>query len=92
MTRAELTEEVSEVIEMPQKESDLVVCTIFDSIVHALRSGDKVEIRRFGSFHTRQRPARIGRNPKTGARIEVPPKRIPFFKPSKELRKLVNEI
>jgi integration host factor subunit beta len=92
MTRADLTEEVYQAIGMPLKESDVVVCAIFDSIVRALRSGDKVEIRGFGSFHTRQRRARIGRNPRTGARVEVPPKRIPFFKPSEELRKLVQRI
>jgi nucleoid DNA-binding protein len=61
-------------------------------IVRGLRSGDKVEIRGFGSFHTRQRRARIGRNPKTGARVEVPPKNSPFLKPSKELRELVSRI
>jgi len=63
---------------------------MFDSIVRALRSGDKVEIRRFGSFRIRQRRGRIGRNPKIGTRVEVPPKKIPFFKPSKELRELVD--
>jgi integration host factor subunit beta len=89
MTRADLTEAVYQAIELPHKESDVVVCAIFDSIVRALRSRDKVEIRGFGSFHTRQRRARIGRNPKTGARVDVPPKKIPFFKPSKELRELV---
>ena len=90
MTRADLTEEVYRAVGMPLKESDAVVSAIFDSVVRALRSGDKVEIRGFGSFHTRQRRARIGRNPKTGARVEVPPKKIPFFKPSKELRELVD--
>ena len=89
MTRADLTAAVYQAIELPHKESDVVVCAIFDSIVHALRSGDKVEIRGFGSFRTRQTRARIGRNPKTGARVDVPPKKIPFFKPSKELRELV---
>jgi integration host factor subunit beta len=92
MTRAQLTEQVCQAIEMPRKESDVVVCAIFDSIVRALRSDDKVEIRGFGTFNTRQRRARIGRNPKTGARVEVPQKRIPFFKPSKELLELVNRI
>ena len=92
MTRADLTKEVYQTIGMPLKESDVVVCAIFDSIVRALRSGDKVEIRGFGSFHTRQRRGRIGRNPITGVRIEVPPKRIPFFKPSKELRELVGSL
>jgi|SRR5262247_1607067 len=92
MTRADLTEEVYQAIGMPVKESDVVVSAIFDSIVRALRSGDKVEIRGFGSFRTRQRGGRIGRNPKNGARVEVPPKKIPFFKPSKELRELVDSL
>ncbi|MGB9604408.1 MAG: HU family DNA-binding protein [Bryobacteraceae bacterium] len=90
MTKAELIEEVSRVVEMSRKESEVIVETIFESIVRALREGDKIEIRGFGSFRTRQRKARIGRNPKTGARVEVPAKRIPYFKPSKELKDLVN--
>jgi integration host factor subunit beta len=92
MTRADLTKEVYQAIGMPLKESDVVVCAIFDSIVRALRSGDKVEIRGFGRFHTRQRRGRLGHNPKTGAKVEVPPKRVPFFKPSKELRELVGSL
>jgi integration host factor subunit beta len=92
MTRADLTEEICQATELSRKESDVVVRAILDSIVRALRAGDKVEIRGFGSFHTRPRRARIGRNPKTGARVEVPPKRIPFFKPGKELRELVERI
>jgi integration host factor subunit beta len=90
MTRADLTEAVYQAIGLPLKESDVVVCAIFDSIVRALRSDDKVEIRGFGCFHTRLRQGRVGRNPKTGAKVEVPPKRIPFFKPGKKLRDLVD--
>ena len=90
MTKADLIEEVSRVVEMTRKESEIIVETIFDSIVKALRTGDKIEVRGFGSFRTRQRQARIGRNPKSGERVEVPAKRIPFFKPSKELRDIVN--
>ena len=90
MTKAELIEEVSRVVEMTRKDSEIIVETIFDSIVSSLHSGDKIEIRGFGSFRTRQRQPRIGRNPKTGTRVEVPSKRIPYFKPSKELRDLVN--
>ncbi len=56
----------------------------------ALQSDDKIEIRGFGSFRTRQRRGRTGRNPKTGAKVEVPPKKIPYFKPSKELKDYVN--
>ncbi len=90
MTKADLIEEVSRVVELTRKDSEVIVETIFESIVRALRSGDKVEIRGFGSFRTRERQARIGRNPKTGERVEVPAKRIPFFKPSKEVKDLVN--
>jgi integration host factor subunit beta len=68
----------------------VILETIFDSVVRSLRAGDKIEIRGFGSFRTRQRKPRIGRNPKTGERVEVPAKKIPFFKPSKELKDLVN--
>jgi len=90
MTKADLIEEVSRVVEMTRKDSEVIVEAIFDSIVRSLRTGDKIEIRGFGSFRTRQRQPRIGRNPKTGSRVEVPPKRIPYFKPSKELKDLVN--
>ncbi len=92
MTKAELVEEVSRAIEMTRKDSEVVVETIFDSIVKALRTGDKIEIRGFGSFRTRKRQARTGRNPKTGTRVDVPAKTIPYFKPSKELKDLVNGI
>src|SRR5437879_1142715 len=90
MTKADLIEEVSKMVELTRKDSEVVVDTIFDSIVHSLRSGDKIEVRGFGSFRTRQRKPRVGRNPKTGDRVDVPAKKIPFFKPSKELKDLVN--
>jgi integration host factor subunit beta len=90
MTKADLIEEVSRVVEMTRKDSEVIVEAVFDSIVRALKTGDKIEIRGFGSFRTRERQARIGRNPKTGDRVEVPAKRIPYFKPSKELKDLVN--
>src|SRR3974377_2405104 len=91
MTKADLIEEVSRVVEMTRKDSEVIVEAIFDSVVRALRGGDKIEIRGFGSFRTRQRQPRIGRNPKTGARVDVPAKRIPYFKPSKQLKDLVND-
>jgi|SRR5579859_202569 len=91
MTKADLIEEVSKMVELTRKDSEVVVDTIFDSIVHSLRSGDKIEIRGFGSFRTRQRKSRVGRNPKTGDRVDVPAKKIPFFKPSKELKDVVNQ-
>ena len=90
VTKADLVEEVVRVTELPRKESEAVVETIFESIIGALQGGDRIEIRGFGSFRTRQRRGRTGRNPKTGAKVEVPPKKIPFFKPSKELKDYVN--
>ena len=90
MTKADLIDEVSRLAELTRKDSEVIVETIFDSIVHSLRAGDKIEIRGFGSFRTRQRKPRIGRNPKTGTRVDVPAKKIPYFKPSKELKDLVN--
>jgi len=90
MTKADLIEEVARITDVTRRDSEVIVESIFDSIVHSLRAGDKIEIRGFGSFRTRQRNSRVGRNPKTGDRVEVPAKKIPFFKPSKELKDLVN--
>src|SRR5947209_2179539 len=90
MTKADLIEEVAKIVELTRKDSEVVVETIFDSIVRSLRTGDKIEIRGFGSFRTRERKSRVGRNPKTGEKVEVPAKKIPFFKPSKELKDVVN--
>ena len=90
MTKADLIDEVSRLAELTRKDSEVIVETIFDSVVRSLRAGDKIEIRGFGSFRTRQRKPRVGRNPKTGDRVEVPAMKIPFFKPSKELKDLVN--
>ena len=90
MTKADLIDEVSRPTEITRKDSEVIVETIFESVVRSLRAGDKIEIRGFGSFRTRQRKPRVGRNPKTGDRVEVPAKKIPFFKPSKELKDMVN--
>lgn len=90
MTKADLVEEVARATELPRKESEAAVETIFDSIIAALQSDDKIEIRGFGSFRTRERRGRTGRNPKTGEKVDVPAKKIPFFKPSKELKDYVN--
>jgi len=90
MTKTQLIEEVSRAVDITRKDSEMIIEAIFDSVVRALRAGDKVEIRGLGSFHTRQRQPRMGRNPKTGERVEVAAKRVPYFKPSKELKDLVN--
>ena len=90
MTKADLVEQVTALGDLTRRDSEVIVETIFDSVIGALQSGDKIEIRGFGSFRIRQRNARIGWNPKTGAKVEVPAKRVPYFKPSKELRQLIN--
>ena len=90
MTKADLIEEVSRLAELTRKDSEIIVETIFESVVNSLRAGDKIEVRGFGSFRTRSRKPRVGRNPKTGARVEVAAKKIPYFKPSKELKDLIN--
>ncbi|HUX11345.1 MAG TPA: HU family DNA-binding protein [Terriglobia bacterium] len=90
MTKADLIEDVARKTELSRKDSEVIVDTIFEGIVKSLRGGDKIEIRGFGSFRTRHRNARVGRNPKTGERVDVPAKDIPYFKPSKELKDIVN--
>src|SRR5690349_333475 len=91
MTKAGLIGEVARAVEMTNEESEVIVRVIIDSLVKALRRGDDIEIRRFGSFRTRQRRSRTGRNPKTGERVEVPAKRVPYFQPSRALRDLLAE-
>lgn len=90
MTKADLVDKVTALGDLTRRDGEIIVDLLFDSVIGALKSDDKVEIRGFGSFRTRQRNARVGRNPKTGDRVDVPAKRVPFFKPSKELRDLVN--
>jgi integration host factor subunit beta len=90
MTKADLVEKVTGLGDLTRRDGEVIVETIFGSVIGALQGGDKIEIRGFGSFRIRQRNSRIGRNPKTGERVEVPAKRVPYFKPSKELRDLVN--
>lgn len=90
MTKADLIEVVSQAGAPTRRDSEIIVDTIFSSVVEALRAGDKVEIRGFGSFRVRQRDARMGRNPKTGDPVAVPARKVAFFKPSKELRDGIN--
>lgn len=91
MTKAELIERVTERMNsLTTKQTEVVVNMIFDSIKGALARGEKVEIRGFGSFRVRNRRQREGRNPKTGASVNVPAKKVPFFKTGKELREIVD--
>ena len=90
MTKAELVEEVARAAELTKKDSEVIVEEVFKNIIEALNRGEKIELRGFGSFRVRQRDARRGRNPKTGAPVDIPAKRVPYFKPGKELKELIN--
>ena len=91
MTKSELIEKVVQSHGMLNvKVSEIVVNTVFDSIEDALKSGDKVEIRGFGSFTVRERLGREARNPKSGEVVRIPSKKTPFFKTGKELKERVN--
>jgi integration host factor subunit beta len=89
MTRAELIDDVAHQSSLTRRQSEVIVDAVFSAILDSLRHGD-IELRGFGSFRIRQRASRAGRNPKTGEGVLVPPRKVPFFKPGKELRDLVN--
>ena len=88
MTKAELVDQVAARIDLTKRDTEIIVDTILDSIAHALTTptDGKVELRGFGSFRVRRRNARRGRNPQDGTPVQVPAKRVPYFKPGKELR------
>ena len=90
MTKAELVEEVAKESDLTKKDAEVIVQTVLDSITDALQRGEGVELRGFGSFRIRSRSPRQGRNPKTGSDVSVPAKKVPHFKPGKELRDIVN--
>jgi integration host factor subunit beta len=73
-----------------QRDIERIVSTIFDKVAGALSKSDRVELRGFGSFSVKRRPARIGRNPRTGEAVSVAEKHLPFFKTGKELRERLN--
>lgn len=92
MTKSELVDIIAESHgEITRREAEVVVNTIFAAIGDALTAGDRVELRGFGSFTTKRRNARTGRNPKTGESVSVPSKVVPHFKPGKELRERVDQ-
>ena len=90
MTKAELVEDVAEAAELTKKDAERLVEIVFESIIETLNQGEKIELRGFGSFRVRERGARRGRNPKTGDPVSIPAKRVPYFKPGKELKELIN--
>ncbi|MBA2646923.1 MAG: integration host factor subunit beta [Pyrinomonadaceae bacterium] len=91
MTKAELVEDVARAAELTKKDAERLVEIVFESIIDTLNQGEKIELRGFGSFRVRERGARRGRNPKTGDPVDIPAKRVPYFKPGKELKELINE-
>ncbi len=90
MTKAELVDEVAKNSDLSKKDAEVIVQTVLDGIVDSLKKGEKVELRGFGSFRLRERASRQGRNPKTGEKVHVPAKKVPYFKPGKELKELIN--
>ncbi len=91
MIRSELIEKIAE--ENPhlyQRDVEKIVNTIFDHIIDAMASGDRVELRGFGAFSVKKRDARLGRNPRTGEAVQVDEKHVPFFKTGKLLRDRLN--
>jgi len=91
MTKSELIELISTKTKLPKGKAEQVVNCIFESMVDALKTGEGIEIRGFGSFTVREYKSYEGRNPRTGSPVHVAPKRLPFFKVGKELRERVND-
>ena len=92
MTRSDLVDQLAaRFAQLTHRDAELAVKTILDALSDALENGQRVEIRGFGSFSVSHRPARMGRNPRSGERVVVPEKRMPHFKPGKTLRQLVDD-
>ncbi len=92
MTKSELIERIaSKQSQFSQKDVELAVNEILDSMINALSNGERIEIRGFGSFSLHHRKARVGRNPKTGEQVKLSEKRVPHFKPGKSLKTSVDE-
>jgi len=92
MNKSQLIEALAQEINLPLREASPITNTILDTMVDALAAGDSIEIRGFGSFVVKDYGSYMGRNPKTGESIKVPPKRLPFFKVGKELKENVNVV
>ena len=91
MIRSELVEKIAgENPHLYQRDVERIVSTIFDEIIQAMASGNRVELRGFGAFSVKRRNARVGRNPRTGESVQVEEKHVPFFKTGKLLRDRLN--
>jgi integration host factor subunit beta len=91
MTKAELVDKVATTVQLSKHQTATIVELFLQCITDTLEAGEKVELRRFGSFRLRQRQPRVGRNPKTGAPVPIPAKRVPGFRAGKILQALVNQ-
>ncbi len=92
MTKSELMDNIAaQHPNMTKKQIEFIIKSVFDSIKQSLQNGEKVEIRGFGSFKIREKSSKVGRNPKTGSKVSVPDKKMPYFKPGKEIKEsLIN--
>ncbi len=90
MNKSELTEALAEDINIPHREAAAITNTVIETMAEALAKGESIEIRGFGSFVIKKYGSYEGRNPKTGKKIKVKPKKLPFFKVGKDLREKVN--
>ncbi|MEZ7828263.1 integration host factor subunit beta [Brachymonas denitrificans] len=92
MTRSDLVDELAARFhQLPHRDAEMAVKTVLDTMADALARGHRIEIRGFGSFSINHRPARVGRNPRSGESVEIPEKRVPHFKPGKALREAVDQ-
>lgn len=89
MTKADIVRTLAEEVGLTRREAAQTLAVVLDGVIDAIGEGEKVELRGFGSFRTRKRQARQGRNPRTGARVSVPSKVVPYFKPGKQLREVL---
>ena len=89
MTKADIVRTLADEVGLTRREAAQTLAIVLDGVIDAIGEGEKVELRGFGSFRTRKRQARQGRNPRTGARVSVPSKVVPYFKPGKQLREVL---
>ena len=89
MTKADIVKLLADQVGLTRREAADALTVVLDGVIEAIQEGEKVELRGFGSFRTRKRQARQGRNPRTGAQVKVPPKVVPYFKPGKQLREIL---
>ncbi|HSA60589.1 MAG TPA: integration host factor subunit beta [bacterium] len=91
MTKSQLVQQlINQASHISQKDMSLIVDTVFESMIKALGDGDRIELRGFGTFEVRVREPRQGRNPKSGSKVSLGVRKVPFFKAGKELKEMIN--